>query len=96
MTYFYDKNTTLPGIVRLERAPFGSEQTSTLAGLSSGTGSGYGWVNTQAISGGPADNSKYAYWVTWILPAWGSGDFVQAEGLTMLYEFRVFLPLVTK
>jgi len=69
MTFFWDADTDLAGIARLERTQLSNATLETMATASTGTGTlGNGSTSTTAISNAVVDNAQYAYWVSWDLP----------------------------
>jgi hypothetical protein len=50
-----------------------------------------------AINGGPIDNSRYAYWLVWDLPASATATLgVHGHAVAIEYSFRVFLPTLQR
>jgi hypothetical protein len=91
--YFYYYEVSLPyGTAILQRTRFSLGNYVDMASIVS-TGSNYSIDTTTDISHPVIDNSLFAYWVVWTLPATS-----QFKGLSVLisYAFQTYLPILLR
>ncbi len=98
MTFYWYRNGTFTGVARLQRTKLGNGNYEDLATASVPTGSAMNGSNSDStIGGGPIDNSQYAYWLTWDLPANATATLgVHGQAVVIEYGFRVFLPTIQR
>jgi hypothetical protein len=98
MTFYWYSNGTSTGAARLQRTELGQgtyeDLASAFAPAASATnGSSY----DDSVLGGPVDNSRYAYWIAWDLPAGATSTLgVHGQAVVIDYGFQAFLPLVRR
>lgn len=96
---FYDEASNKTGQAYLARTRLGVNEE--MASVSSSGSGGYGFPVDTSVKYGQIDNSKYAYFVWWTLPASttpsppGSGDVVSC-GMEIDYQYSIFIPMVIK
>ncbi len=98
LTFHWDENTTVPGVARLQRTRLGTGNYEELGTVFTSTGSNaIGSGSDSTILGGPVDNSRYAYWIVWDLPANATiVNNVRGLAIQVEYDFLLFLPLIKK
>jgi hypothetical protein len=98
LTFHWDENTTVPGVARLQRTRLGTGNYEELGTVFTSTGSNaIGSGSDSTILGGPVDNSRYAYWIVWDLPANATiVNNVRGLAVQVEYDFLLFLPLIRK
>jgi hypothetical protein len=98
LTFHWYENTTVPGVARLQRTRLGTGNYEELGTVFTSTGSNAsGSGSDSTILGGPVDNSRYAYWIVWDLPANATiVNNVRGLAVQVEYDFLLFLPLIKK
>jgi hypothetical protein len=98
MTFYWYRNGTYTGTARLQRTKLGEgtyeDMAVTVAPAGAATN---GSSSDTTIAGAVIDNSQYAYWLVWDLPA-GSTATIGVHGQDVVIEFRyrVLLPLIRR
>lgn len=98
MTFYWYRSGAITGVARLQRTRLGEGDYQDLAiasvpGGSATNGSSF----DDTVSGGPIDNSRYAYWLVWDLPANATETLgVHGHSVVIEYGFRVLLPMVQR
>jgi hypothetical protein len=98
MTFYWYRNGTDIGAARLQRTELGEGNYEDLAVAFAPTGSALNGSSSDVfIAGGPIDNSQYAYWLVWDLPANTTATTgVHGQAVVIEYGFRIFLPLILR
>lgn len=98
LTFHWDENTTVPGVARLQRTRLGTGNYEELGTVFTSTGTNaIGSGSDGTILGGPVDNSRYAYWIVWDLPANATiVNNVRGLAVKVEYDYLLFLPLIRK
>lgn len=96
LSFFAYVNSTQAGTVRLQRTEWGTGNYQDLAVIVTGTGDlGNSKFSSNTIIGGPIDNSRYAYWLIWDLPANAIPSVdIQGQAVQISLGYRLNLPLV--
>lgn len=100
MIFYWFRNSTETGQVLLQRTSLGEGNYENLGVAASIPGSAAnGSTYDGTIAGGLVDNSRYAYWLLWDLPAGATGTLgVHGQAVTLEYTptYRVYLPAIQK
>jgi hypothetical protein len=82
--YWSDTDPSYNAVARIQRTELGLGDFVEIASVTSAGSPGSG-VSSVAISGTVVDNTRYAYWVVWDLPAWGSDQGVAGVATAIDY-----------
>jgi len=98
--YWYDQTTTVDGhgLAKLQRTQLGQGNYEDMGSANTWWVPGGYWdSDAPSITGATIDNSQYAYWVIWVLPA-SSQPNTDARGCGILieYNYQLYLPLVLR
>jgi hypothetical protein len=98
MTFYWYRSGTYTGTARLQRTKLGEGTYEDLAVAVAPQGSAINSSSADVtIAGGPVDNSQYAYWLVWDLPANATATTgVHGHAVVLEYGFQVFLPLIQR
>ncbi len=98
MTFYWYRNGTYIGAARLQRTELGKGTYEDLAVAFAPMGAATnGSSSDTTVAGGPIDNSRYAYWILWDLPAAATATTgVHGQAVVLQYDFRVFMPVVLR
>jgi hypothetical protein len=95
MSFYWYQNGAQAGVAKLQRTRLGEANYEDLATASSSIATvGNGSSFDATVVGGPIDNSQYAYWIVWDLPANASASTgVHGQAVVLDVSYRVALPL---
>ncbi len=98
MTFYWYRNGTYTGQAILQRTKLGEGTYENLAVAVAPQGTATnGSSSDTTIAGGPIDNSRYAYWIVWDLPAGATATTgVHGQDVVLEYGFRVFMPFIRR
>jgi hypothetical protein len=98
MTFYWYRNGSYIGAARLQRTKLGEGTYEDLAVAFAPMGSAMNGSSSDVIvAGGPIDNSQYAYWLVWDLPANATATTgVHGQAVVVEYGFQVFLPAIQR
>jgi len=84
VTFHWYDNSTSNGLVRMQRTQFGLDDFLEMAYAASSGSPGYGSSEDTSIAYDTIDNTQYAYWVVWDIPA---TDQFRACGVVIEYSY---------
>ena len=98
LRFYYFENSSVAGVARLQRTLLGTGNYEELATVTTSIGSNSnGSSIDNTIQGGQIDNSRYAYWLVWDLPANAVvGHNVEGQAVKIEYSFQTNLPLLKR
>ncbi len=96
MDFHWFENSGVAGVVRLQRTELNVGNFQELATIFTSTGTNTGGVGYDtSVTGGPIDNSRYAYWLVVDIPASaGTNNLVLPIQMRLNYSLPIYLPLV--
>ncbi|MFN2185308.1 MAG: hypothetical protein ACK2UU_15060 [Anaerolineae bacterium] len=98
MTFYWYRNGTYTGTARLQRTKLGEGTYEDMAVAVAPQGAATnGSSSDTTIAGAVIDNSQYAYWLVWDLPAGSTATTgVHGQDVVIEFRYRVLLPLIRR